>query len=338
MRLVTLDLFRFFAAFYVLIYHYAYRPELSNFSEAIKLLSQFGYLGVPLFFMISGFVITLSAQDRSPAQFATSRFLRLYPTLWICVIFTVFVTSGVLEKNYSLSQILANFTLLNEYMGFSDIDGVYWTLKQELKFYFIILILILFGVVERYRIWLSIWLVLTAAHTFFNQPTFMGWFISPGYSPYFIARIGFYLFYRDGQSKFTHVIIFSSLLLSIIKAYEQANSFIVNPGDLEKTIAALITSTFFLLMYALTSGKIKINNKNIYVSLGAMTYPLYLIHSVAGKSLIEKYSGDFGYTETAIIVTLIMLAFSWLIYQYFEKGLVTPAKVFIIKQLRAYNL
>jgi len=44
-----------------------------------------GYLGVNLFFMISGFVILWTARDRTPSGFVLSRITRLYPEFWIGV-------------------------------------------------------------------------------------------------------------------------------------------------------------------------------------------------------------------------------------------------------------
>jgi len=45
---------------------------------------------------------------------------------------------------YSLIQVLANLTMLNDYLGIKNIDGVYWTLQTELKFYACIFLLVYF--------------------------------------------------------------------------------------------------------------------------------------------------------------------------------------------------
>ena len=70
-RLPALDLLRFFAAAAVMVYHYTYYfaesggPELS----ALEAVTRHGYLGVELFFMISGFVILWSASNRTAKKF-----------------------------------------------------------------------------------------------------------------------------------------------------------------------------------------------------------------------------------------------------------------------------
>ena len=83
-RLANLDLLRLLAAVMVVFYHYTYSgyatgswnpvayPELSP-------ITQHFWGGVSLFFIISGFVIAYSAQNRSAFDFLTSRIARLYP-------------------------------------------------------------------------------------------------------------------------------------------------------------------------------------------------------------------------------------------------------------------
>lgn len=185
MRIVALDLIRFFAAMSVVLYHYISPDELTDF-PLLSQVTDFGYLGVPLFFIISGYVIALSANNRSAWQFISSRFVRLYPALWAGILFTVIVVTLFSNTKISFLQILANGTLLNDYMGFANIDGVYWTLKAELKFYACMSILLLVGLFQYYKVWLSIWMLMAVCFALFSQPFFMSWFISPEYSSFLL--------------------------------------------------------------------------------------------------------------------------------------------------------
>ena len=70
-RLYEIDLFRFFAAIAVVFYHYGFRgwmaDDLSRVAApGLAPLVQYGYLGVDLFFIISGFVILLTAGRGDP--------------------------------------------------------------------------------------------------------------------------------------------------------------------------------------------------------------------------------------------------------------------------------
>ncbi|WP_164654758.1 acyltransferase family protein, partial [Pseudomonas viridiflava] len=93
-RLELLDYGRFIAAIMAVLYHYTFNGiangKLSSLSHIPELIefTKYGYLGVELFFMISGYVIFYSARNRSAAQFAASRAIRLYPSYWFAVLFT----------------------------------------------------------------------------------------------------------------------------------------------------------------------------------------------------------------------------------------------------------
>lgn len=97
----------------------------------------YGWLGVELFFLISGFVICMSCWGRSVGDFFTSRVTRLYPAYW----FAVLATTAVLllipggQKPLPWPDVLTNLTMLQEPLGVRMVDGVYWTLFAELRFY-----------------------------------------------------------------------------------------------------------------------------------------------------------------------------------------------------------
>jgi len=92
-RFYDIDLMRFVAAFSVMLFHYTFRGNAADnmFDVAypiIGLVSRYGFLGVDLFFIISGFVILLTARNRDVRGFVISRIVRLYPAVWFCVTLT----------------------------------------------------------------------------------------------------------------------------------------------------------------------------------------------------------------------------------------------------------
>ena len=319
MRLIALDAIRFFAAFAVVLYHYISRKESLAYPFAAE-FTKYGYLGVPLFFIISGFVIALSANNRTAIEFAISRFTRLYPTLWICAIFTAAATSILSGEQHSIAKIAANFTLLNEYLGYDDIDGVYWTLKAELKFYALIFIFLVFGIYEKHKIWLSIWLFSTILYTFTAQPFFMGWFITPHYSSFFIAGIALYLLRQNKDKPYSYVILAVSITISLIKGFQQVSGFITSPTEEERIVATGIIFSFFIVMYIITNKDIPIRNQRLVMLFGALTYPLYLIHNMAGKAIIDYFSTSTEDERVLIPLTIsFVLLMSFLIHIYLEK-------------------
>jgi peptidoglycan/LPS O-acetylase OafA/YrhL len=100
------DAIRFVAALLVMVYHLGFWSWAGNgttariFNGAARFESAtsftwFGWVGVEIFFVISGFVIANSANEASAAAFLRGRILRLYPAAWICATSTaVFMVLG----------------------------------------------------------------------------------------------------------------------------------------------------------------------------------------------------------------------------------------------------
>jgi peptidoglycan/LPS O-acetylase OafA/YrhL len=58
----------------------------------------FGWVGVEIFFVISGFVIAFTAEGASSRAFLRSRVLRLVPGPWICATIALVLYDGVILR------------------------------------------------------------------------------------------------------------------------------------------------------------------------------------------------------------------------------------------------
>ncbi|HHF0555610.1 TPA: acyltransferase family protein [Vibrio antiquarius] len=87
-RIVHLDAMRGIAILLVLLFHtYGRWPgHLSFVNESSDILVvKYGYLGVNLFFVISGYVILMTLDKKnSLIEFYISRWLRLFPLMFLC--------------------------------------------------------------------------------------------------------------------------------------------------------------------------------------------------------------------------------------------------------------
>src|SRR5690606_4760472 len=99
-RFAILDLLRFIAAIAVMFYHYLYTARVESVYPLASRLALHGYLGVELFFIISGFVVVWSAQGRSALRFAKARIVRLYPEYWVALSVSVLVFSLVRQAHF----------------------------------------------------------------------------------------------------------------------------------------------------------------------------------------------------------------------------------------------
>lgn len=328
-RFHILDGTRFFAALSVVLYHYlATGPGNTGVDPSQQFIPwvefpelypffKFGFLGVNLFFFISGFVIFASAMNRTAIQFAILRWVRLFPTYWFAVLFTTVVTYLYNEEIFSISisQFLYNLTMLNSYVGVKNIDPVYWTLLVELHFYFCIFILLVFGLFKFYRTWLSLWVLFCVVYTVTSEPFFFSWLISPEYSSYFIAGIVFYIARQEGYDPWLIIILIAAYFLSIHDTFiRQVDLYTVNTTILDEIIGSVLVTLFYMFFYLISVGRLKVNANRVLVVLGGVTFPLYLIHLVAGRRLMDSFNGLMNeYLLVALTVSLMILL-SYIIY------------------------
>ena len=165
-RFHELDALRFLAALSVVFLHYGVRgfadgDRLSPIRiEALAHLVKYNYLAVHLFFMISGFVILMTAQSNDIVKFIKSRAVRLYPALWICCTLTFLTISHFMVGKIATSwpRYFANLTMLNGFVGIGGIDGPYWSLYVEIKFYLLVALLIMIRKIHCIEFFLAGWL------------------------------------------------------------------------------------------------------------------------------------------------------------------------------------
>ncbi len=323
-RIETLDYARFIAAISVLFFHYCCHGfntgKISSIeiNENLRNVSQYGYFGVHFFFMISGYVIFWSAQSKDPKKFIFSRMKRLYPAYWVSVLITSVVLAliGSEAMRVSLLQILANLTMLQGYLGYPNVDGVYWTLLVELKFYFLVFLLLMSPLKEYLERVFLVWPVIFLIAYWFqlSDVEFLG-----GHYYYFSAGALFAIL-SNKKSK--------ALIGSLILNFFFCLNKILDQGvtiskaqfiDTEPLILAAITVSFFLFFIWIEAGngkKIKLPKAAL---LGALTYPIYLIHAHVGYALIDNLANESNKIVIYLVVITLIILISYLIHFIVEK-------------------
>lgn len=138
-RFNELDGLRGLAASAVVIYHLSDHSLYPN-DKHVPWSLPWGQYGVQLFFMISGFVILVSARNsRTVARFAAARFSRLYPAYWIALflssVLVLDLHAPAAHDAVSWKTSLIDATMLQRWLNIPNVDSVYWTLGVELQFY-----------------------------------------------------------------------------------------------------------------------------------------------------------------------------------------------------------
>lgn len=326
-RFYDIDLLRFLAALVVVLYHYTFRGYAADQLSpiAFPLLSEvfrYGYLGVDLFFIVSGFVIMLSAQGRSASAFTISRIARLYPGYWACVsmtALTIYLFGGD-RFDVNLTQYLVNLTMLQEFVHVRSIDGVYWTLAVELRFYFLVFLLIVSGQLKRTEAFMAGWFLVTCYLLLSNTTNIFTLLLIPRWSFYFIAGALFYQVYSKGLTRFRGLLIALCYVGAVWQSRHQLPIAATRYAtELDPLVIGLLIGVMFVLFSAIALRKTGFISHPFLFYLGILTYPLYLLHENIGFIIIRALSPYLADEVILLLTTLLMCVTSWLVYQLVER-------------------
>jgi peptidoglycan/LPS O-acetylase OafA/YrhL len=333
-RLYILDGLRLLAALMVAVHHYVgtfrvNKPNSSPWGRPVEEIfpnvfpvATYGWIGVEFFFVISGFVICMSCWGKRPRDFFVSRVVRLYPAYWFAILLTTAVITiwPVARDPLPYGDTLLNMTMLQEGFDVRGVDGVYWTLWSELRFYITFLLLMATGPLTYRKVVLfcGCWAFLAAiAHSADSE--LLTLLANPSGAPFFIAGLALYLMHRFGSDLLLWALLGMSWLLGQYElidrvAYESVSSW----------KGALILYTAFLaLMSAIALGHLprltRPRRGRWLTFAGSLTYPFYLIHYAIGLTAIALLHDDID--PRLLVPGLIAtgLATSWLIHRLVER-------------------
>lgn len=332
-RIEYIDGHRGIAILLVILFHaYSRWPELLPYGNAFGEFPLFkqGWIGVELFFLVSGFVILMTLEKCStPKQFLYRRWIRLFPAMLICTII-IFATSGFFFErpagSPTWSSILPGLTFVEPSwwrlltgQKVNGIEGAFWSLYVEFKFYvFAAVIYYWKGRDAFFRSLIFVFAVAAAvrlAEKFFGGANLkildsVLSTLSFRYFGWFASGAAFYLFTKNGLMKW----FYFALAIAFASA--------VNEGgvDWQKIVAGLIVAVFFASS-VISETIQKILSFRLFLFVGAISYPLYLIHENMMVSIIIKLGKNFE------SIPLILLPFpavfflglaAYAIYRYAE--------------------
>ena len=176
----TLDHWRGFAALWVVLFHgfgSSYDKSLHPIVEPLKNIAQPGWLGVHIFFVISGYCIAASAykiiiKNKTPWDFIKNRFLRLFPVYWLAFFLTIAINliaapfnhTGLWNNLPATWQVwLGNIFLIQPYLQVPNYVVVYWSLVVEVAFYLVVSVLLFVATISNNKVAIFIGLILAFA-------------------------------------------------------------------------------------------------------------------------------------------------------------------------------
>jgi len=309
-RLSNLDVFRALAALVVCLFHFDRNGFLGV--SAVSGVLRHGYLGVDVFFVISGFIIPFSLcrsgyEFKDMRAFLVSRLIRLYPAYLVAGIAAValwYISTLVPgfrgeHPSFSSTQIISNIFLLCDFTGTSWFIPVFWTLAIEAQYY--VLIAISFPLMLSKSPALR-WCIMAV------------WVFAP-------------LLVGSGPSVFSYSALFA---LGIVTFQWKANRVGMSEFVITIILAALVHGSIGSSISATVSVAATLAiafapriNFSPMVWIGVVSYSLYLIHIPFGGRVInfaERLPEIIWIRAAAIIIALLVsIAVAAVFYNLIEK-------------------
>ncbi len=337
-----IDLVRFACAVSVAAFH------LTWMTPGIAWSVPFGWVGVEVFFVISGLVIANSAQGATARQFMTGRFLRLYPAAWCAaaVSYPLFLWGGYARHTTGLLQLYYSMTLLPG----PFLATAYWTLPIELAFYFLVYTVLTFHGFRHIQ-WVAIGLILWGAPYLLalalNSRGLVHWaWVDFDYGwknmsllrhgPYFGLGILVWFFKEKRLSRIGAWAAALALVLGCLEIYARAVEVLPEFGrsalvpETPWTHLAIPSSIAFYVAFAAILLSVRFNQRfpaNAALRkttrlLGLTTYPFYLLHERVGEYAIYQAKRiGLAALPCALVALLCVGATALAIAWYFEPAL-----------------
>lgn len=320
----SIEYLRFSLSFAVVFYHFWWLAPRAG--EAPSLAPGpdwmvYGRFAVSAFFIISGYVIAFSADGKRWQAFVASRVSRLYPALAICAVITF---AAITLTDHSTSRgalnLVASWMFVPLLAGKGQIDPSYWSIVFELRFYFIVLMLLIVGALRILPAALTALAALGALSSL--EPAFSaasGYILFPHVS-YF--ALGVLLHRMLSQGIGAGLIVMTTLHIGFA-AYGSYLNF--EPIDMMDGIRSPfwiglpIALACFFLVAATCSISLSDRHRKIATFVGGISYPLYLVHQVVGIAILNSLPSEFPAQASIAISIIVVLAISLSVYLFVEK-------------------
>lgn len=276
--------------------------------------ASYGYYAVDCFFMISGYVIMLSVGDRPASQFVAARLVRLVPAYVFCVSLTTLVILASHNPHYSASLVawLANLTFFQEWMGVHNMDPSYWTLLLEVVFYGLVFLALVTGQRRHIEALVLAWLALQAIAVFAR----IEWFIFASDYAFFVLGCMLYFGLQRGWNTVRIGAALFALALGICNEIGAPAVLLQEGISLRNVQVAILLAAFAVAFVVLARTRPALPWAS---RLGALTYPLYLLHQVVGLIAIAALVPLIGKWPAVLCVTALMIALAWFVSEFVER-------------------
>ena len=324
-RRVDIDLLRAVAVLAVLFFHF----DIPGF--------QGGFLGVDIFFVISGYLITLHIKEQLAASsfsfpgFYLRRIRRLFPalfaTLMISSFAALFLFPKALLEEFTASQIASAAYVSNVYFwmisDYFDTESIVkpllhtWSLSVEEQFYLVWPLFIVFFFKKRLSVVITLAMLasLFAAEIAIDHTPSTVFYLFPfRIFEFSIGAIASGISLSRLPHKTGSLLVLASVS-TIILTFLIATEHSRHPGFATLPLCAA-TACLIMLEHPLANRTNTITN--IFLRIGLVSYSLYLVHWPLVVFYKVRNPGELEFLES-ILLLLVSVVLAELLYRLVEK-------------------
>ena len=306
--------------------------------------------GVSLFFLVSGFVISISVERQTALDFCVKRIFRIFPTLWISM--SIFFFLNLILIKFDLAKefpfdnkvVFSNAFLVADWFWVGYFDMSFWTLHVEMKFYLLFVFLIIcakkisLSSIFSLAVFIACLSLPVSSLGIQNDfdylydpksnidaPWLFYYFTVIGSHAHFLVYmlIGsvFYLWYFD-RITFGQLVCFSAgLFLLFITLITISPNGLGQIKFVTNSLKALAIFSFCIFLDKHFYSYIKLPKliQHPLDVISKMSYPLYLIHGLIGMTLMSILNIVIGSANVSMFITFcVIFPLSWYIHKYVE--------------------
>ncbi|MGL5384694.1 MAG: acyltransferase family protein [Serratia sp. (in: enterobacteria)] len=339
-KLASVQALRGLAALAVMLFHFRWNINLSYPNLGDQLFG-WGAIGVDVFFIISGFVITLSAKKLTPGLSAARVFLkhrarRILPVYFIILLITFLLSGAMSTFHYpeKVSNLISAITFspidANHapfYVDDSGFYGIRWTLNYEVLFYLVMAICL----ISKYR-WPLLLGVFSLSLVVFpmlagHSPTLdvSGYQFNSAYlnlmtNPIiwqFLVGVGFGLIYPFTKNFNGQLRLATLVIATVVTGY-----FVLFTPRLGHglTMSGWYLSILFIAV-VLNDELITKCIPGFIITLGEISFSLYLIHTLMNSGIGKRFE-DIGVADGLprfVLSCAVSIGLAYLSYKFIER-------------------
>ncbi len=288
----------------------------------------FGWAGVPIFFVLSGFCIHLSFLHRGKLDipiFFWRRFWRIYPAYFISLSLFTFLTHLNIFSNAGAQQFFAHVLLLQNFhdLTISGINPSFWSIAVEVQLYLLFPLLIFlrshFGIVRCLQISLAIGLLGRAVMV--AQWGIPDNYIAPALTSPVITWFDWILGalvaerFFDGKPTFRNKKIWLALLIPLFLISTLFKPLSIFSFSIAAVIAAIILDT---AIYVRWQQRIWVKS---LIFIATISYSIYLWHQPLLVSITQRLSHSIGAPAIAWLLFIPPIVVgSWISFRFIEQS------------------